>query len=86
MTSKVSEITLHFWEGRTMATLHIRHEGRSVDVRMEDVDLGDLSSEQEVRQAAATYFGQPVEKFNAMMIERNQETGDITMRPQAIFG
>ena len=69
-----------------MATLHIRHEGRSVDVRMEDVDLGDLSSEQEIRQAAAGYLGQPVEKFNAMTIDRNADTGDITMRPQAIFG
>lgn len=69
-----------------MATLHIRHEGRSVDVRMEDVDLGDLSTDQDVRRAAAVYLDQPVEKFNAMAVEKNGDTGDITLRPQAIFG
>lgn len=69
-----------------MATLHIPYEGRYVDIHQEDVDLGDLSTDQDIRRAVAMYFEQPVEKFNAMAVEKNPETGDITLRPQAIFG
>lgn len=69
-----------------MATLHIRYEGRSVDVRQEDVDLGDLSTDDDIRLAAAMHLGQPVDKFTAMAIEKNTQTGDITLRPQAVFG
>jgi len=66
--------------------LHIRAEGASYDPLLTDVDLGNLSSDQDVRQAAADFLNVPVGKFGAFDVDRNEETGDITLRPQAGFG
>ena len=70
----------------TIPTLHIRFESRSIDVPLQDIDLGNLSSDQEIKIAAARHLSQPVSKFAAYAVDKNTETGDITLRPQAIFG
>lgn len=72
--------------GFDMATLHVRYEGQSIDLTMEDIDLGDLSTDTDIRESVAKHLNQPVNKFNNMAIDRSSETGDITMRPQAVFG
>lgn len=69
-----------------MAQLHIRFEGQSVDVEMAEVDLGDLSTEVQIKQAAANALSVPVVKFAAFAIDKNPDTGDVTLRPQAVFG
>ena len=69
----------------TTAQLHIRYEGESIDVDLIDVDLGDLSTEQDVREAAATHLDVPLTKFANFVVDTNDETGDITLRPQAAF-
>ena len=69
-----------------MPQLHIRYEGQSIDVAVEDVDLGDLSTDQDVRAAAATHLSVPATKFSGFLIDSNEETGDVTLRPQAVFG
>lgn len=66
--------------------LHIRYNGASYDVPLHEVDLGDLSSDQQVREAAARYVETPAVKFASFSVDRNTETGDITLRPQAVFG
>jgi hypothetical protein len=68
------------------AMLHIRYEGQSADLGLAEVDLGDMSTDIEVREAAARYFNVPVTKFAAFQVDRNPQTGDVTLRPQAIFG
>lgn len=70
----------------TEPQLHIRYEGQSIDLPLSDADLGDLSEDSEVREAAARYLDVPVDKFNAFNVDRNKETGDMTLRPQAVFG
>ena len=67
-------------------TLHIRYEGESTDVSLADLDLGDISTDAQIRDAVATHLGIPSTKLSAFAIDRNTETGDITLRPQAIFG
>jgi hypothetical protein len=54
-----------------MSDLHIRYNGVSYDEDLNALDLGDMSTDEDIRQAA---------------LERNVETGDVTLRPQAIFG
>lgn len=66
--------------------LHIRYEGQSLDFQMDQLDLGDLSSDVQVREAAARFLSVPVGKFAAFAVDRNTETGDITLRPNAVFG
>lgn len=64
--------------------LHVRYEGQSADIELHEVDLGDLSTDTQVREAAARYFSVPVTKFNGFAVDRN--AGEITLRPQAVFG
>jgi hypothetical protein len=66
--------------------VHVRYDGRSVDLPFHNLDLGDLSSDREVRTAVANRLNQPVRKFDHYTVDRNKRSGDITLRPQAIFG
>jgi len=55
-------------------------------VTFNDLDIGELSSEAEVRQAVARHLEAPPAKLAQFAIDKNAETGDITLRPQAVFG
>ncbi len=66
-------------------TLHVRFEGRSLDVPLGDLDVGQLSNDDQIKHALAVYLDVPVQKFRDYVIDRH-ETGNLTVRPQAIFG
>jgi hypothetical protein len=65
--------------------VHVRFEGQSWDIAFGVLDIGDLSSDQEVRQALADYFKVPVGKFALYVVQRHAN-GNITVRPEAVFG
>ena len=65
--------------------LHIRFEGRSVDIPLGDLDVGQASSDHDVKRAVAAYLEVPVEKFRHYVVDRH-ETGNLTIRPEAVFG
>lgn len=69
-----------------MSQVHIRYDGNSVDVDANVIDVGVLSTDAQIKDALATHLDVPVVKFNGYAVERNNETGDITVRPQAVFG
>ena len=69
-----------------MAQVHLRFEGQSWDWELAELDLGDLSSDADVKTAVAGAVNAPVGKLTYFQIERNADTGDITLRPQAVFG
>lgn len=66
--------------------LHIRFEGRSIDLPMQDIDIGPLSTDDQIRNATALHLGVPPVKLQAFAIDRNQATGDTVLRPEAVFG
>ena len=66
--------------------LHVMYDGYSNDIDFEALDIGDLSTDTEVRTAVATYLDVPVAKMQNFTVDRNVETGDMTLRPQATFG
>jgi len=66
--------------------VHIMFDGRSYDATFADLDIGDLSSDAEVREKVAAHLEAPAGKLAEYAIDRNDETGDITLRPQAVFG
>lgn len=66
--------------------IHIMWDGRNYDLTQGDLDIGDLSSDAEVRSAVAREIEVPAGKMASLAIDRNAETGDITLRPQAEFG
>jgi hypothetical protein len=65
--------------------LHIRFEGRSWDIAQVELDLGQLSSDEGVRAAVAAYLQVPANKLAYYVIERHAN-GNMTVRPEAIFG
>ncbi len=66
--------------------VHIRYEGNSYDATFADLDVGDLSTDAEIRQAVARHLNAPASKLANFAVDRNASTGDITLRPQATFG
>lgn len=67
------------------AVLHIRFEGRSSDIPLADLDVGTLSSDAQIKEALAGYLNVPEAKFRDYVVDRH-ETGNLTVRPQAVFG
>ena len=66
--------------------LHVRYDGGSHDVPLTEVDLGNVSTDAQIREAAATHLSVPLSKLAGYAVDRNTDTGDITLRPQAVFG
>ena len=69
-----------------VAQLHIRYEGRSLDFDLNQLDLGPQSTDNQVREAVANFMEVPHAKLRTFAVDRNQETGAITVRPEAVFG
>lgn len=65
--------------------LHIRFEGRSFDIPFNDLDIGTLSKDEEIKRAVGGYLNVPEVKFLHYVIDRH-ETGNMTVRPEAVFG
>ena len=65
--------------------LHIRFEGRSFDIPLSDLDVGVLSTNADVLRALADYLDVPEIKFRNYTVDRH-DTGNLTVRPQAVFG
>ena len=65
--------------------LHIRFDGRSFDIPLSDLDVGALSSDVDIKRALAGYLNVPEVKLRDYTVDRH-ETGNLTVRPEAIFG
>lgn len=70
---------------RPTPMVHIRFQGHSYQLEAAQLDISALSSDQEVRQALAQYFEVPAGKLSAYVVERH-ENGNMTVRPEAVFG
>ena len=64
--------------------IHAFYDGQSYDVDGADLDVGELSTDQEIKSAVATHFGVPSTKMTNYRVDRVGE--DVTLRPQASFG
>lgn len=65
--------------------IHVRYDGQSVDLEASQLDVGEASSDNDVRLAVAGYFDVPADKLRSYHVDRSI-SGDITLRPQATFG
>jgi hypothetical protein len=66
--------------------LHVRVEGRSYDIALVELNIGEDSTDNQIRNAAADWLRIPPEKLRAMAVDRNPQTNSITMHPEAVFG
>jgi hypothetical protein len=65
--------------------LHIRFDGRSFDIPLSDLDVGALSNDADIRQSLAGYLNIPANRFRDYTVDRHA-TGNLTVRPEAVFG
>jgi hypothetical protein len=65
--------------------LHLRFEGRSVDLPLRDLDLPGGACDLDVKEAVSRYLDLPVRRFNDYVVEQHA-TGNWTIRPEAVFG
>jgi hypothetical protein len=72
-------------ERQGVKVVHIRFEGRSLDVPQSHLDVGEASSDYEVKRALARYLETQESKLRDYVIDRH-ETGNMTVRPEAVFG
>lgn len=70
---------------KAVTVVHIRFEGRSLDIPQGDLDVGTASSDNQVKRALARYLEVPEAKLRDYVIDRH-ETGNMTVRPEAVFG
>lgn len=65
--------------------VHVRFEGRSWAIALALLDIRNGSSDGEVRAALARYLDVPETKLAPYVVERHAN-GNITVRPEAVFG
>ena len=65
--------------------LHVRFNGESFDVALETLDLGSASSEREVKQRVASHLEVDGSRLRDYIVDRHAN-GNLTLRPEAVFG
>ena len=69
----------------TAPMLHVRFEGVSRQMPLSALHLTPDASEADVLAALANYFDVAIGRFSPYVVERH-ENGNITVRPEAVFG
>lgn len=65
--------------------MHVRFRGRSFDVPLRELQVGVQASDQHIRAALARYLDLNERDLDQYAVERH-ETGNWTVRPEAVFG
>lgn len=69
-----------------MSVLHLRFDGTSQDIELSQLDIGLESSDNDVKGQLSTYLDIPLRKLDNYIIDRDAQTNNITVRPNAVFG
>ncbi len=64
---------------------HVRFEGRSFDVPLDRLRLAGGAADADVRRAVARALEVPEGRLAGHVIDRH-ENGNLTVRPEAVFG
>jgi len=67
------------------AVIHIRFEGKSHDIPVSECDIGQASSDKQVKEAVANFLEVEVDKLENYVVEHH-ENGNFSVRPEAVFG
>lgn len=65
--------------------VHIRYEGRSVDVREQQLGVSAGMTDREIRQQVARHFDVGERKLEHYVVDRTPN-GDLVVRPEAVYG
>jgi hypothetical protein len=65
--------------------VHVRVEGRSRDVPLSELDLGPDPADRDLKLALARLLDLPRSAVRDLVVDRHA-TGNLTVRPPAVFG
>lgn len=65
--------------------LHLRFEGKSREIAFDILDIGTASTDEAVRAAVAAFLDINPARLTGTVLERH-ENGNMTLRPEALFG
>lgn len=86
MTSNVTSLFNQAQTGQTSGkTLHLTLNGVGQDIAMDLLEVGAGCSDVDVKTALARHLDTSAETFRNHVVER-LENGNLTVRPQAVFG
>jgi hypothetical protein len=67
------------------AVIHVRYAGRSADVPLAGLDLGPAADDGQVKRRLAEYLEVPPRRLDDYVVDRHAN-GNLTLRPEAVFG
>lgn len=68
-----------------VSVLHVRFDGRSLDIPLADLEIGASPDDGEVKRAVAQRLDVPEVSLRDYTVDRHA-TGNLTVRPEAVFG
>ena len=70
---------------KAAAVAHVRFEGRSLDVPLATLAVEAQAPDGEVKRAVARHLEVPEVRLHHYVVDRH-ESGNLTVRPEAVFG
>jgi hypothetical protein len=67
------------------AIAHIRFDGRSFDVPFAELGIAEGADDRAITRAVARHLDVAEERLHDCVLDRH-ETGNVTIRPEAVFG
>ena len=65
--------------------IHVRFAGRSFDVPLATLDLGRAATDAGVKRALAAHLEVAEQRLDDYVVDRHAN-GNLTLRPEAVFG
>jgi hypothetical protein len=65
--------------------MHVRFDGRSLDIALDELDVGTGCDDWTIKHALAQHLDVPVRDLGNHVVDRH-DTGNLTIRPSAVFG
>jgi hypothetical protein len=73
------------YQTRANAVLHVRFAGRSFDTPLSALDIGEMSDDGQIKRMLARQLDVQVKKLDDYVVDRHPN-GNLTLRPEAVFG
>ena len=67
------------------AVIHVRFNGRSFDVPLSALDVGSRSRDSEIKRKLAQHLEVSDARLEEYVVDRHAN-GNLTIRPEAVFG
>ena len=65
--------------------IHVRYESRSLDLENWDLNVNEKSRDNTIKQSLASYLDVALDSLADYVVDR-RPSGDIVVRPQAVYG